>query len=486
MAYKHGVYVSEQDTSLTAPVSGTAGLQVIVGTAPINLADDPNAAVNTPILVNSFAEAKAAVGYSDDFDSFTLCQSIDASFRVFATAPVVLINVLDPAKHKKDITESTITVNAKQAVLAETGVLLSTLTVKDGTTSTEAYVNGTDYVATFDDYGHVVITMLATGTGAAATSLKVTAKAIDPSAVTAVDIVGGVNASGVETGLEIIRQIYPKLGVTAGIILAPGWSQNATVSAAIQGKTTGINGCFSASCVVDVDSSSGGATKYSDVKTAKEAQGLTSPHCYAVWPKFKVGSKTYWASAIAGALISSTDASNGDVPSLSPSNKAMAVTATVLADGSSVLLDQEQANAVNAVGVATALNMNGFRLWGNNSAAYPATSDPKDRWFCVRRFFDWRANSLILTYFGKVDSPANYRLIENIVDSENLVGNGYVNRGFCAGYRVAFNEEENPTTAIRGGTILFHIYMAPYTPAEDIEFLLEFDPTALETALNGG
>ena len=29
--YKHGVYTSEQATSMTAPVTGTAGLQVVAG-----------------------------------------------------------------------------------------------------------------------------------------------------------------------------------------------------------------------------------------------------------------------------------------------------------------------------------------------------------------------------------------------------------------------------------------------------------------------
>ena len=41
MAYNHGVRVKEQATSLVAPVTGTAGLQVIIGTAPVNLAADP-------------------------------------------------------------------------------------------------------------------------------------------------------------------------------------------------------------------------------------------------------------------------------------------------------------------------------------------------------------------------------------------------------------------------------------------------------------
>lgn len=64
--YKHGVYVSEQPTSLASPISGTAGLQVIIGTAPVNLTDDPVGAVNKPKLCHSFKEAVAAVGYSDD------------------------------------------------------------------------------------------------------------------------------------------------------------------------------------------------------------------------------------------------------------------------------------------------------------------------------------------------------------------------------------------------------------------------------------
>lgn len=486
MAYKHGVYVSEQDTSLTTPVTGTSGLQVIIGTAPVNLADNPSAATNIPIIAYSFAEAKAAVGYSNNFASYTICQSIDASFRLFATAPIVMINVLDPAKHKKSIESTTVQLNAKQGVLAVDGVLLNSLVVKDGTTEAKTYAAGTDYLATFDDDAHVVITMLASGTGAAATSLKVTANAIDPSMVTSADVIGGVNAAGLETGFEVIRQVYPKLGDVPALLLAPGWSKDPTVSAALQGKTREINGCYSADCLIDIDCSSSGAVKIGDLKTTKESQGLTEPRCYGLWLKCKAGDKTYYASAAVGALISSADAENGDVPSLNIGNKAMPITATVLEDGTEVLLDQEQANAVNALGIATMLNMNGFRLWGNNSVAYPATTDPKDRWFFVRRFFDWVSNSLIQTYFSKVDSPANYRLIENIVDSANIVGNGLVNRGACAGYRIAFNEDENTVASILDGKITFHIYMAPYTPAEDIEFVLEFDPTALETALTGG
>ena len=53
MSYQHGVYVTERETSLVAPLTGTAGLQVIVGTAPVNLAADPYDCTNRPVIAYS-------------------------------------------------------------------------------------------------------------------------------------------------------------------------------------------------------------------------------------------------------------------------------------------------------------------------------------------------------------------------------------------------------------------------------------------------
>lgn len=40
------------------------------------------------------------MGYHDDFAAYTLCESISAAFSVVGTGPLVLINVLDPAKRQ--------------------------------------------------------------------------------------------------------------------------------------------------------------------------------------------------------------------------------------------------------------------------------------------------------------------------------------------------------------------------------------------------
>ena len=473
MAYKHGVYVQEQATKLIAPVLGTAGLQVVVGTAPVNMLDNPAAACNTPLLVQSYAEAVGAVGYSADFDAYTLCESISVNFQVVGTGPMVFINVLDPAKHSATIEGTELDVTDGVAHLEAVGVLPATLKVMNGETELK---RDEDYTTLFNEDGTLSIALI----GGTATTLTVSGKRLDPDLVTHTDIIGGVDVNtGKETGLEVVRQIYPKLGMTPGILLAPRFSANPNVSAALQAKTKDINGVFKAVTVIDIDSTAEGATKYTDVKEQKEKQAVTDPNAYAVWGYGKLGDVVYSGSALAASLTAYTDAVNGDIPNVSPSNKTLSIGAICLADGTEIMLDQTQANTVNGFGVATFLNMNGFRLWGNNTACYPGNSDPKDRWFSVRRFFCWTGNTFILTYFQKVDDPTNPRLIEAIVDSENVRGHSFVARDICARYEITFNEAENPTTDLLNGKITFHQYLTPYVPAEDIENILEFDPDAL-------
>lgn len=479
--YKHGVYASEQPTTMSAPIAGTAGLQVVIGTAPVNMLKDPASAVNAPKLVTTYAEAVAAMGYSPDFKNFTICESISASFQVMGVAPMVLINVLDPAKHKKALAETEVQINSGVAVLEVQGVLLDGLVVKAGDTALTA---GEDFTTAWNSDGTLNIVVIPGGNAAKATALTVSGNQLDPSMVTDAEIVGSVDVNtGKETGMEVLRQVYPLLSMIPGLVIAPRFSKHPTVAAALQAKTKGLNGVFKCNCIVDIDSSATGATKYADVKKTKEAQAVSDPNAYAVWLYGKIGDVIYSGSALAAALTAYTDVQNDDTPNVSPSNKTVNITAACLEDGTEVLLDQEQANIVNSYGVATWLNMNGFRLWGNNSAAYPGTTDPKDRWFSVRRFLNWAANTFILTYFSKVDSPANKRLIEAIVDSENVRGNGFVARGVCARYETVFNEDENTTVDLLDGKLTFHQYITPFTPAEDIEDIIEFDPNALSGAL---
>lgn len=480
--YYHGARVKEQLSTLAAPKTNHAGLHVLFGTAPVHLTQNPYQAANELILVHSYEEAVKLLGYSTDFKKYTLCQAMDTYFKEFAVAPVVFCNVLDPAKHVKENAGKEYNVTAGQAKIENEGVLTDTLTVK---TAEEVLLKeGEDYLTSFGDDGSLVITMLPAGKGADIQKVTVGCKSIDPSMVTEEDLIGGLDAdTEKESGLELVRRVFPKFGKFPGLLLAPGWSQKKNVAAVLGAKCEEINGVFSCECVIDLDTEA--APKYTACEKLKEDYGLTSDKMILLWPKVKIGEKEYFYSAVYGAMTAYTDMKNDSVPSLSPSNKLLGVTAAVTAAGTEINLDTPQANTLNAAGIVTVLNYGGYKSWGNNTAAYPENKEPMQRWICCRRMFSWWANSFIQTCSEKVDNAANYRLIESIVDEQNIRGNSLVQQGKLAGMKMSYNKAENTVEDLLEGRIKVEQRIAPWTPAEDILNVLSFDPTLLKNALGG-
>lgn len=479
--YKHRIETEELDVQLASPVEGNTGLQVVFGTAPINMAEDPYAVTNTPVLVRTFGEAKKLLGYSDDFKNYTLCQSMDASFRLFAVAPIVFVNILDPKKHQKAYSNTSLAVVDKVATISDEGILVDKLAVTAGSTTLDM---GIDYIVEFNEKGGLEITLLSTDKTKSVTSLKVTGNKLDPSVITKEDIIGGYDVStGAETGLEVLRQVYPKHGLTPGLILAPEWSKHAEVAAVMTSKTESVNGVFTCEAVIDIDTDT---TKvYTGLKAAKEAMGINSKHAILLWPKLRANGKIYAYSAVWAAMAAHTDASNNDVPVKSPSNELLNVSAAVLESGAEVMIDTVMAEDINSNGIVTAMNDGGWRAWGNNTAAYPGTTNTRDRWISCRRMMSWYRNRFILAYRRKVSDSANYRLIEAVVDSENVYLNSLSSTGDIAGGSIRFNEDENPVEAILAGQIVFDTEIAFWTPAEYIKNRIKFDPTILQNALGG-
>ena len=99
--------------------------------------------------------------------------------------------------------------------------------------------------------------------------------------------------------------------------------------------------------------------------------------------------------------------------------------------------------------------------------------------------FNWQGNNFIRTYFSKVDNPMNTILIQSIVDSENIRCNSYVPDKW-AGASIEYRASDNPPTSILAGKMTFRQHIAPYTPAQDIENIINYDVDTLTAALNGG
>ena len=472
MEYKHGVGTREVSTKLPLPIENLGGVAIVFGTAPVNLTNAPKEAVNKPFLCRTFDEAKDVLGYSDDYENYSLCQAMDAFFKVVRTAPVVLVNVLNPETHTSAYSE-TLTIKDKQAVSTKKGILLEGLRVGNLTSD--------KYLLSFNDDGYLVVTI--TG-DASDTTLAMTGKVIDASKVTAKDVIGSHNAAtGKDTGFELIKEVFTRFGVIPGLLLAPGYSQIPEVGVALNEKCKNISGLFSCECVIDLDTKK--AIKLADVKKVKHDSGFEGNHTICLYPMIKVAGKKMYASAYYAAMACKIDSENEFVPNITPSNKPAKIDALIRSDDTEMFFDIAEANSLNAIGVVTAINFKGFRFWGNNTAAYPDTKDPKDRWIGTRRFFSWWSNNFVVDYFNNVDNLMNTRLIEYIVDSANVKGNAIVAQEKCAGIKVVFRKEDNPDRKLIDGKISFRHYLAPYNPAEYIEAILEYDINMLLTKIGG-
>ncbi|MCM1245915.1 MAG: phage tail sheath family protein [Roseburia sp.] len=484
--YNHGVRTIENPTSMSAPARGTSGLQVIIGTAPVHTCEDYEELVNKPILIEDWDGAMETLGYSEDWVKYTLCQSMYACFKIYNISPVIFVNVLDPAEHAKNMKPVNWEAGSeKECTLENPDVVRNSIEVKDGESK---LVLNEDYVVTVEGDGRLTLTLLAESGHYSAESLTITGKEISfDSGEMKHAVVGGYSAEeGINKGISCVNDVFPNHQVTPGLILAPGWSQYPEVSTALQAAAVNINGEFSANAVIDIDCSSKGARKCEDFQKAKEAQYVVDENAIAVWPKVRSDGKDFYYSAVYAAGISYIDASNKDVPNLSPSNKSALIDAVVLEDGKEVRIDKQRANNyVNAFGGVTAINYSGWKFWGNNTARYPDTKDPKDRWICARRFFNYYKNRLILTTAKRVDDLGDFRRIQAVCDDENVWFNAMQSQLFIAGGSVSYDPEDNPVENIIDGSIRYEVKLATYLPMEDILFEIEFDPEILEKALRG-
>jgi len=472
----HGVYVSEQATSVSTPVVADSGIPFVIGAAPIQSAETP-AAVGIPVLCTSWSEAVAKLGYSEEWDKYQLCEFMYAHFMLYGCQPVIFCNLLDPATMKTVVAAEDMAVTNQKIALPLEAIDDEMLIVKATGGTGSALVKDTDY-AVYYDSDSCVIELLSDGTAYSTTSLNVTYSIVNTSSV---------NAAAVATGLEAIEQCMGMVGMVPDLICAPGFSDTTTVAAVMATKAGGINGMFGAKALIDVSTAAaGGADDYSKVVALKNANNFTDDNQIICWPMLRLGERKFHMSTQLAGLIASVDTDNGGCPYESPSNKSFKCDSVILENGADVILTLAQANILNAGGVVTALGfMGGTVAWGNYMACYPTNTDVKDYFIPISRMFDWIGNTEIYTFWGKLDKPMNRRLIDSILDTVNIWLNGLVGMGYLLGGRAECREEENPLTDLMAGIIRIHNYVTPPSPAQEINFILEYDVSYVTSALQG-
>lgn len=462
----HGVNITEVSTSLLPVRTISASIPVVVGTAASHSALNPPTHPSRPQLVASLSQYRDMFGSSDAFGTFSLEEFARVYFGDYQMGPAIIIDCAAGKTSTKSPSAKTLV--AGSVTLTDYAVY-GTIVVTDGASKT--YVLGTDYNITYDVHGYPTITRIPSGTIPTDTSSITVGYRYYASGVTAADIVTALD--------DNVDNIYPLLGVAPGILCAPGWSEQTTVKTALLSHAKSVSSLFRSIAVVDADTGSGKADSYSALAGWMMTNGYRDQSLVVCWPQV-VGADGVTKQHLSTHVVSrmaATDADNGDVPYVSPSNKPANITGLVLASGADVILTPAQADIVtNTANAVTALNFNGWRIWGNHTSI-TGTTDPKATFVSIRRMFNWVGNNVVQLLYQKLDDPINRRTIETALDSVNAWLNGLVGLGALLAGQMQFLQDENPDSALALGQVKFHLYMTPPSPAEQINLVLEYDVT---------
>ncbi|KAA8750098.1 phage tail sheath family protein [Paenibacillus sp. UASWS1643] len=471
---KHGFTLTEKPMSPQAARPPAYSTPVFVGTAPVNLLNDPSSALNVPVLARSYDEAVAAFGFSYDFENFTLSEAIHSHFELHKLgSPIVLINVLDPAVHTEVVAASVKPIIKKTVTIEEQGVLRNSLVVKSADAAS-TYTLGTDYGVKFDANGQIVISVLGSGTiPADANSLSVAFSKLDASGVTGTDIIGGTDdETGIRSGLDLLEEVFPRFQHAPTYLAAPGYSQEPMVAAAMVRNSQSLNGMFRVRAVTDLDAS----VRWNAIAQWKQDNGYRDERQINTYPMAVRSGRRYRMSTLYTGAACATDASNDGVPAESASNKPLMADAIIYSDGTEMVIGKSIADEINAEGIVTAINFTGTIVaWGNRTGAFPDFRDPQRGFIPVRGMFDWVENNFAIQFWSKVDDMMNTRVVQEVTDGANIWLNGLVASGYLLGGRVEFLETENPIADLMQGKARFHFFITPPGPFQEIEGIFEYD-----------
>ena len=478
-----GVHIYEQATSVSTPNKAAVGIPFVVGTAPVQTAAKP-AKSNMPVLATSWDEAVEKLGFSYDWKSYTLCEFMYAHFQLFGAQPVIFCNILDLEKMKKDVGAADYDVADHKIVLpveAVAGSIKVKVAEGEPGPDTQGLTADEDYSVFYDrdDTGTYVciVELLEGGKAYSAAKVNVAYTEADPASAAVADVVDGV--AQVDACLTAV-------GVVPDLICAPGWSGDTVVAAVMATKAGAINGLFKGKAVIDIPSDEGGVTEYSELSGYKNSNNLVDVDQIACWPMVQLGDYRFHLSTQLCGLMAKVDADNRGVPYESPSNKNLKMDACVLEDGTEVNLTWDQVNLIaGSWGVVTAVNFldTGWVAKGNYTACYPGNTDVKDQFIPVSRMFDFIGNTLIRTFWYKLDKPMTTALRDSMLQTCNIWLGGLCGSGYLYGARAEMLASENPLTSLLDGIITLHVYNAPPVPAQEIDFILEYDVSYMEAAL---
>lgn len=357
---------------------------------------------------------------------------------------------------------------------APTQIVANTPPIQDVTvTSTDGntfYIENIDYSIAYETGS---ITRLADGDIPTGDGVEVLVDYTygNPIGVTDEEIMGAELGGSLRTGCYELLAGFPKFSYNPRILIAPGYTYKPkvqTVLVAIANRVLGHVGIDGPLGITRDEAISGrnGIGPARNFIGASYRQVNLWPHVISATSEKVEPYSQFWAG-----VFSATQSSKGYW--WSPSNQGIVGINGTEVDITSSHTDQNaDVQLLNAVGVvtvygATAISSfaTAYKTWGNRSAAYPATSDPKN-FICIQVVEDQIRTALELALLPYIDRPINgitIGLITQTIDSflARLITTGALIDG-----RSLFLEADNLVSDIANGEITVRLEYAAPPPLE--------------------
>lgn len=274
-------------------------------------------------------------------------------------------------------------------------------------------------------------------------------------------IIGGVDDdTGQYEGVQAFLGAESEVHVTPRILIAPEFSQNAAVTNALISVAERLR------AVVIAD---GPNTNDADAIDYRELFG--SNRCFIVDPWIRVWDSSARAEAIRPAsarvagVIAKSDAERGFW--WSPSNREIRGVLGTVRHVDFALGDvNARANYLNENEVATIIQKNGYRLWGNRTTS----ADPIWAFLSVRRTADMINESLLRAHMWAVDRNITKTYIEDVLEGVNAYLRHLQTIGAIINGKAWADPELNTPSEISQGVVYIDFDFTPPFPAEHITF----------------
>ena len=217
----HGVQTQTANTSAAFVPVGLNNNIFLIGIADVS-------EINTLHLVKNKSDATF---FGAENPAFTIPNALRV-IQDIANCNVIVVNVFNSTSHTTSISAESVVVTNGSIPTSQIIYTLNSVKSSDGATT---YILGTDYNYTVQ-YG---IQIIAGGDLADGDAVKVDYTYVDPTKVQ-MSIIGG-GTPGNYTGMNMIQDVLPTLGITPNFLCCPTYCKIKTIASAMSGFATSLN-----------------------------------------------------------------------------------------------------------------------------------------------------------------------------------------------------------------------------------------------------